>query len=115
MIGIIGRKVGMTQIFNEIGQQIPVTVVEATPNTVTKVMEKATAGFASVELGYGAQRVRRESKPGERTPRGNRAPKAEVGHAAKAGLTNPPEVIRSFRIDDSPGKNPEIVAYELGQ
>ena len=40
MIGIIGRKVGMTQIFNEIGQQIPVTVVEATPNTVTKVLEK---------------------------------------------------------------------------
>ena len=60
MIGIIGRKVGMTQIFNEIGQQIPVTVVEATPNTVTKVMEKATAGFASVELGYGSQRLRRD-------------------------------------------------------
>jgi len=115
MIGIIGRKVGMTQIFNEIGQQIPVTVVEATPNTVTKVMEKATAGFASVELGYGAQKLRRESKPGERTPRGARASKAEVGHAAKAGLEAPPTVLRSFRIDDAPGKNPEIATYELGQ
>jgi large subunit ribosomal protein L3 len=43
MIGIIGKKLGMTQIFNEQGQQIPCTVIEATPNRVTKVTEKATA------------------------------------------------------------------------
>ena len=86
MIGIIGRKVGMTQIFNAIGQQIPVTVVEATPNAVTKVVDKATSGFAAVELGYGEQRVARASAGKERTPRGRGATKAEVGHAAKAGL-----------------------------
>jgi large subunit ribosomal protein L3 len=115
MIGIIGRKVGMTQIFNQLGQQIPVTVVEATPNAVTKVVDKATAGFASVELGYGEQKVARASAAGERTPRGRRANKAEVGHAAKAGLQAPPRVLRSFRLDDAPGKNPEIPSFELGQ
>jgi large subunit ribosomal protein L3 len=115
MIGIIGRKVGMTQLFNEQGQQIPVTVVEATPNTVTKVTDTATAGFASVELGYGAQRLRRESKPGERTPRGRRASLAEVGHAKKAGLEAPPSVLRSFRLDDAPGKAPELPTFTLGQ
>lgn len=115
MIGIIGRKVGMTQLFNELGQQIPVTVVEATPNTVTKVVDPAAAGFAAVELGYGQQRLRRESKPGERTPRGRRATKAEVGHAKKAGLESAPKVLRSFRLDDAPGKAPELPSFTLGQ
>ena len=57
MIGIIGKKLGMTQIFDEAGMQIPCTVVEATPNPVTKVMDPAKVGFAAVELGYGAQRT----------------------------------------------------------
>jgi large subunit ribosomal protein L3 len=114
MIGIIGRKLGMTQIFNEAGQQIPCTVVEAEPNPVTKVMTKETAGFASVELGFESQRTTRVSKKGERTPRGPRASKAEIGHAAKAGLEAAPAVLRSFRLDDAPGKNPEIPAYNVG-
>jgi large subunit ribosomal protein L3 len=114
MIGIVGRKLGMTQIFNEEGQQIPVTVVEAEPNPVTKVMQGATAGFDSIELGMGTQKLARESKKGERTPRGRRASKAEVGHAAKAGLAAPPAVLRSIRLDDAPGKNPEIPSYKVG-
>ena len=114
MIGIIGKKLGMTQLFNEQGQQIPCTVVEAPPNTVTKVTDKAKAGFASVELGYGAQRVRRESAKGERTPKGRRATKAEVGHAAKAGLSAPPSVLRSFRLDDKGGKAVEVPTFNLG-
>jgi large subunit ribosomal protein L3 len=114
MIGIVGRKLGMTQIFNEEGQQIPVTVVEAEPNPVTKVMQGATAGFDSIELGMGTQKLARESKKGERTPRGRRASKAEIGHAAKAGLAAPPAVLRSIRLDDAPGKNPEIPAYKVG-
>jgi ribosomal protein L3 len=81
-IGIIGKKLGMTQIFNEQGQQMPVTVIEAEPNPVTKVVDKAAAGFAAVELGYGRSapraRARRASarragaaRPGPRsaTPR----------------------------------------------
>jgi large subunit ribosomal protein L3 len=114
MIGIIGRKLGMTQIFNEEGQQIPVTVVEAAPNPVTKVSSKDSSGFDSIEMGLGSQKIARESKKGERTPRGRRANKAEIGHAAKAGLEAPPAVLRSFRLDDAPGKNPEVPSYKVG-
>jgi len=113
MIGIIGKKLGMTQIFNEQGQQIPCTVVEAPPNPVV-VAGTDASGHATVQLGYGEQKLRRESKAGERTPRGRRANRAEVGHAAKAGLAAPPELLRSFRLDDAPGKNPEIPAYTVG-
>ena len=114
MIGIIGKKLGMTQIFNEAGQQIPVTVVEATPNPVTKVTTKDKAGFAAVELGYGAQKLRRASQKGEREPRGVRAGKAELGHAVKAGLQTAPRVLKSVRLDDAPGKNPEVPTYNVG-
>ncbi|MEX2180453.1 MAG: 50S ribosomal protein L3 [Gemmatimonadaceae bacterium] len=114
MIGIIGKKLGMTQIFDATGQQIPCTVVEATPNPVTKVVTSEQAGFAAVELGYGAQRLARESKQGERTPKGRRANKAEIGHAAKAGLDAPPAVLRSFRLDDAPGKGAEVPSYAVG-
>ena len=114
MIGIIGKKLGMTQIFNEQGQQIPVTVVQADPNPVTKVTDKATAGYASVELGFGKQRSARENGKGELTPRGRRANKAEVGHGLKAGLDYAPRVLRSFRLDDVQGKNVEIPSYKVG-
>ncbi len=124
MIGIIGRKLGMTQIFTEDGEQVPCTVIAAEPNTVVQVpAAAATGGHPSVQLGLGAQRVRRASgeasgkKKGrtkERTPRGRRASKAEVGHAAKAGLDAPPVVLRSFRLDDAPGKDPELPTYTMG-
>jgi len=114
MIGIIGKKLGMTQIFDEAGMQIPCTVVEATPNPVTKVVTADKAGFAAVELGSGAQRMARESKKGERTPKGRRANKAEIGHAAKAGLSAPPKTLRSFRLDDAPGKDPQVPTYNIG-
>ncbi|HEY1086617.1 MAG TPA: 50S ribosomal protein L3, partial [Archangium sp.] len=115
MIGIIGKKLGMTQIFNEQGQQIPVTVIEAEPNPVTKVVDKTAAGFAAVELGYGTQRTARANAKGERTPKGARASKAVLGHAAKAGLDAAPRVLRSFRLDDAPGKDAEIPTYAVGQ
>jgi large subunit ribosomal protein L3 len=114
MIGIIGKKIGMTQIYNEQGHQIPCTVVEATPNPVLQVTDKDAAGIAQVQLGYGEQRVRRASGAKERTPRGRRASKAAIGHAAKAGLTAPPQVIRSLRLDDAQGKNAEIPSYKVG-
>ena len=127
MIGIIGKKLGMTQIFNEQGQQIPVTVVEAAPNPVLFVADKARTGYAAVQLGFGEQRVARaagqESKKpargrsrskSDRIPRGRRAARAAVGHASKAGLGAPPRVLRSFRIDDAPGKNAELPTYNVG-
>ena len=115
MLGIIGKKLGMTQIFNEQGQQIPCTVVEAKPNPVGQVLEDEydKSGYRAVQLGYGSQRLRRESKKGERDPRGRRASKAEVGHAAKAGLSAPPRVLRAFRLDDAP-KGTDVPTYKAG-
>ncbi|MFN2397405.1 MAG: 50S ribosomal protein L3 [Gemmatimonadaceae bacterium] len=115
MIGIIGKKMGMTQVFNELGQQIPCTVIEASPNPVVQVPDASRMGYASVQLGWGEQRTARKSGAKERTPRGQRARKAELGHAAKAGLNAAPRVLRSFRIDDAPGKQPEIPTFEPGQ
>jgi large subunit ribosomal protein L3 len=125
MIGIIGKKLGMTQIFNEQGQQIPCTVVEAPPNPVLMVTDPATTGMAQIQLGYGAQRLARPNAKGERTPRGRRARRPEVGHAAKAGLAAPPRVLRTVRLDDAPGvprgtsrgappEAPEAPAYKVG-
>jgi large subunit ribosomal protein L3 len=110
MIGIIGRKLGMTQLFNAQGQQVPCTVVEATPNPVTRVTTAERDGYVSVELGFGTQRVAREAKRGEKKiVRGARASKAAVGHAAKAGLAAPPRVLKSVRLDDAPGKQAPVV------
>jgi large subunit ribosomal protein L3 len=113
MIGIIGKKLGMTQVFNAAGHQIPVTVVEAPPNPVVQVLDAASHGMTGVQLGYGAQRLTRASAARERTPRGRRATKATVGHATKAGLSAPPRVLRSFRLDDAPGPKKGRVAAEI--
>src|SRR5215212_6251538 len=114
MIGIIGKKLGMTQIFNEQGQQIPVTVIEAEPNPVLGVTDKAKVGFAAVQLGYGSQRVARESAKNERDPRGRRAHKAAIGHAKKANLEAPPQVLRSVRLDEKGNATIEIPTYSIG-
>ena len=113
MIGIIGRKLGMTQIFNENGEQVPCTVIAAEPNPVLAVTDKATAGFASVQLGFEKQRTAREGDTG-RTPRGRRATRAEIGHAKKAGLDYAPRVLRSFRLDEPGNAKIEIPTYTVG-
>jgi large subunit ribosomal protein L3 len=95
-IGIIGRKLGMTQIFNEQGQQIPCTVIEAEPNPVVAVT-KSEHGVPGVQLGMGTQRLARD-EDGKRTPRGRRASRSAVGHAKKAGLDAPPSVLRGFSL-----------------
>ena len=115
MIGIIGTKLGMTQIFNEQGQQIPVTVIEAQPNPVLGVTDKAKVGHTSVQLGYGASRLRRESARGEKkNVKGHRATLASVGHAKKAGLETVPRVLRSVRLDEPGNAKAEIPAYNVG-
>ena len=85
MAGIIGRKVGMTRIFDEAGNQVPVTVIEAGPCPVTYVRTEKGDGYAAVQLGFGAQKAKR-------------APRAETGHVAKAGLSVAPRVLREFRL-----------------
>ena len=113
MIGIIGKKLGMTQLFNEAGQQIPCTVIEAEPNSVLAVT--STSLLKAVQLGgLGSQRTARESAKGERTPRGRRATRAELGHAKKAGLDAAPRVIRSIRLDEKGNAKAEVPTYNVG-
>ena len=114
MIGIIGKKLGMTQVFNEAGQQIPCTVIEAEPNTVLAVTNTST--LKAVQLGgLGWQKNARESAKGERTPRGRRVNKAELGHAKKAGLEAAPRVVRSIRLDEKGNAKVAIPALTVGE
>jgi large subunit ribosomal protein L3 len=95
MAGIIGRKLGMTQIFSEAGAVVPVTVIEAGPCPVLQIKTADQDGYAALQLGYGQQKE-------------NRAPRAERGHAAKAGLDFAPRQLREFRVESTDG-------YEVGQ
>ena len=112
MIGIIGKKLGMTQVFNEAGQQVPCTVIEAEPNTVLAVTNTST--LKALQLGTGAQRSRRANARGEKTPRGRRANAAEIGHAKKAGLEAAPRTIRSVRLDEPGNAKAEIPVHNVG-
>src|SRR2546425_10819845 len=69
--GILGTKLGMTQVFNDAGQVVPVTVVQAGPCVVTQVRTPDRDGYSAVQLAYGAIDPRRVNKP-------------EAGHFAKA-------------------------------
>jgi large subunit ribosomal protein L3 len=73
MIGLIGRKVGMTRVFTEDGVSIPVTVVEVEANRVSQVKTLETDGYAAIQVTSGAKKA-------------NRVNKAEAGHFAKAGV-----------------------------
>ncbi|PJC85748.1 50S ribosomal protein L3 [Vibrio sp. HA2012] len=73
MIGLVGRKVGMTRVFTEEGVSIPVTVVEVEANRVTQVKTLETDGYAAIQVTAGAKKASRVTKP-------------EAGHYAKAGV-----------------------------
>ncbi|NLS12460.1 50S ribosomal protein L3 [Vibrio sp. SM6] len=73
MIGLVGRKVGMTRVFTEEGVSIPVTVVEVEANRVTQVKSLESDGYAAIQVTAGAKKANRVSKP-------------EAGHFAKAGV-----------------------------
>jgi large subunit ribosomal protein L3 len=82
---------------------------------VVKVTTREQAGFAAVELGYGAARVARPSAKGEKaSPRGRRASQSAVGHAKRAGLEVPPSVLRSVRLDDKSNPGAEVPTYNVG-
>ena len=86
MKGLLGRKLGMTQVFTEDGALIPVTVVEVKPNTVLQVKTKETDGYDALQLGYEEKKEARATKP-------------EIGHAKKAG-TSPKEFVREIIADE---------------
>ena len=93
MKGLLGRKVGMTQVFTEDGILIPVTVVEVQPNVVLQKKTMENDGYVAIQLGMEDVKERR-------------ATKAAVGHAKKVN-TAPKRYIREFRSED-------MMSYELG-
>lgn len=92
--GILGRKIGMTQVFAENGDLIPVTVVEAAPNVVLQMKSVETDGYEAIQLGFEDKREKLSNKP-------------EKGHVAKAN-TAPKRFVREFRGAD-------LGQYEVGQ
>ena len=92
---IFGKKVGMTQIFDENDKIVPVTVIQAEPNTVCQVKTAETDGYEAVQVGFGALTEKRAEKL---------LTKPEVGHYKKAGVA-PMRTLREFRFDDCSGYN----------
>ena len=84
---ILGRKLGMTQIFDEDDNFVPVTVILAGPCTVSQVKTKETDGYEAVQIGFGALKPKHVNKP-------------MAGHFAKAGV-EPMKYLREVRVDDA--------------
>jgi large subunit ribosomal protein L3 len=90
-IGLIGRKAGMTRIFEEDGRSVPVTVIEVEANQITQVKRPDTDGYSAVQVGTGRRKPSRVTKP-------------MAGHFAKAGV-EAAAVVREFRLDEAPGED----------
>ena len=94
-VGILGTKLGMTQIFDrETGNSIPVTVIKAGPCTVTQIKTQETDGYNSVQIGYQEVKEKALNKP-------------KLGHLRKAGAA-PLKHLKEYRLEDSSG-------FELGK
>lgn len=106
-LGLVGRKVGMTRIFTDDGDSIPVTVVEVGDNRVTQIKTDETDGYTAVQVTFGSRRASRVTKP-------------LAGHLAKAGV-EAGEVIKEFRIDAAKaaelqaGAALSVDLFEVGQ
>ena len=93
MKGILGRKLGMTQVFTESGNLIPVTVIEVEPNVVLQKKTVETDGYEALQVGIEDKKESRATKP-------------ELGHAKKAGVS-PKQFVREVKGDE--------MNYEVGQ
>ena len=96
MAMLLGKKVGMTRVYDEAGRLIPVTVIEAGPCAVTQVKKTDVDGYNAVQLGFDDVKVSRQKQP-------------QVGHTAKAD-TEPKRFVKECRLPA--GAEPE---YELGR
>ena len=94
MKGILGKKIGMTQVFAQDGQLIPVTVVSVEPNVVMQIKTKETDGYEAIQLGFATKKEKHSTK-------------AEMGHAKKANAA-PKRFLKEI-------KGVEVSNYELGQ
>ena len=93
--GLVGRKVGMTQVFSEDGSRIPVTVVEAEPNLIVSLRTPERDGYSAVQLGYGQAKEKHLTKP-------------ELGHFKKNSV-EPRRQLREIRVDES-----DLAGLEIG-
>ncbi|MFT4924177.1 MAG: large subunit ribosomal protein L3 [Phenylobacterium sp.] len=93
-IGIVGRKVGMTRVFQEDGVSVPVTVIEATPNRITQLFTEANDGYKALQVTAG-------------TKKASRVNKAQAGHFAKAGV-EAGRGLWEFRLNESEGEGLEV-------
>ena len=104
MKGLIGTKVGMTQIFDESGAAVPVTLIEAGPCYVTQVKREEKDGYSAVQLGFGEVNSRRLSG-------------GQLGHLKRHELT-PLRVLREFRVKDTaelkPGDRISVDVFSVG-
>jgi large subunit ribosomal protein L3 len=105
MPGIIGKKIGMTRIFDDAGNAVPVTVVEAGPCPVVQVKTDERDGYRAVQLGFGQKKEKRTTRP-------------EAGHAARIGLEAAPVVLREFPVADGEeleeGQEITVETFETG-
>ncbi|MBL8483651.1 MAG: 50S ribosomal protein L3 [Rhodocyclaceae bacterium] len=85
-LGLVGRKVGMTRVFTDDGQSVPVTVLDVSNNRVTQIKTAQTDGYSAIQVAYGKRRASRVTKP-------------EAGHLAKAGV-EAGSVLREFRVTE---------------
>lgn len=88
---IIGKKIGMTQIFTPEGKLVPVTVVEAGPCPVVQKKTPEVDGYSAVQVGFGVKKAKRVTKP-------------EKGHFAKSGV-EPSRVLKEFKLDNAADMN----------
>src|SRR3989338_7816058 len=89
MIGLLGKKLGMTQIFDQNGKHVPVTVLEVGPCTILQVKKKETDGYQAIQLGYGEKKESRTTKP-------------ELGHFKKCS-SGSKRFVREIRTENTEG------------
>ncbi len=99
MLGLIGKKIGMTQLFDDDGKVVPVTAIELGPCPIVQVKTEERDGYRAVQLGFGRKKERRSRKP-------------DLGHTAGAGLDYVPAITREFRLsgDDALAEEPHTPA-----
>lgn len=104
-IGLLGKKLGMTRIFDEAGGVIPVTVVQAGPCPILQIKNKDKDGYSALQLGFEPKAERRASKP-------------ELGHFKRAGVA-PVRLVREFRTEEldgfTLGQNLDLDLFEIGE
>ena len=93
-LGLVGRKVGMTRVFTEDGDAVPVTVLDVAGNRVTQIKKPETDGYVAVQVAYGTRRASRVTKP-------------MAGHFAKAGVEGG-SLLREFRVAEGDLENLQV-------